>query len=124
VSQAESSDARKTAIEAISPGLTDAAERRLGDGDLLEIRSDETAAVGAFGLDYARADGVDPDLLRAELVGQHAGDGVDRALSAGVNRAAWGCDAADEGANVDGSSSNPSRRSTRNRSRHLQTVAL
>jgi len=83
------------------PGLTDAAERGLGDGELLEIRSDEAAAVGAFGLDYARTDGVDPDLLRAELAGQHAGDGVDRALSAGVNRAAWRCDAADKGANVD-----------------------
>jgi hypothetical protein len=32
--------------------LTGAAERGLGDGDLLEIRSDEAAAVGAFGLDY------------------------------------------------------------------------
>ena len=83
------------------PGLTDAAERGLGDGDLLEIRSDEAAAVGAFGLDYARTDGVDPDLLRAELAGQHAGDGVDRALSAGVNCAASRCDAADKGANFD-----------------------
>jgi hypothetical protein len=83
------------------PGLTGAAERGLGDGDLLEIRSDEAAAVGAFGLDYARTEGVDPDLLRSELAGQHAGDGIDRALSAGVNRATWRCDAADKGANVD-----------------------
>jgi hypothetical protein len=32
--------------------------------------------VGAFGLDYAGTEGVDPDLFRAELAGQHDGDGV------------------------------------------------
>jgi hypothetical protein len=67
--------------------LADAAERGLRDGDLLEVRSDEAAAVGAFSLDHAGTDGVDPDLLRAELAGQHDGDGIDRGLGAGVNRA-------------------------------------
>ena len=60
--------------------LADAAERSLGDGGLLEIRSDYAATVGAFSLDHARIDGVDPDLLRAEFSGEHASDGVNRAL--------------------------------------------
>jgi hypothetical protein len=50
--------------------------------------------VGAFSLDHAGIAGVDPDLLRAELAGKHAGDSVDGALSAGVNRAVRKCDAA------------------------------
>jgi hypothetical protein len=33
--------------------LTDAAEWRLREGELFELRSDEAAAVGAFSLDYA-----------------------------------------------------------------------
>jgi hypothetical protein len=81
--------------------LADAAERGLRDGDLLEVRSDEAAAVGAFSLDHAGTDGVDPDLLRAELAGQHDGDGIDRGLSAGVNRAVRKSDATGNGANVD-----------------------
>ena len=80
--------------------LADAAERGLREGGLFELRSDETAAVGAFSLDYAGTDGVDPDLLRAELAGQHDRDGVDRGLSAGVNRAVRRCDATGNGANV------------------------
>ena len=81
--------------------LADAAERSLRDDGLLEVRADEAAAVGAFGLDHAGIDGVDPDLLRAELAGEHAGDGVDRALGAGVNRAVRRRDAAGDGADVD-----------------------
>ena len=73
--------------------MADAAERRLREGELFELRSDEAAAVGAFSLDDAGTEGVDPDLLRAELAGQHDGDGVDRGLSAGVNRAVRRCDA-------------------------------
>jgi hypothetical protein len=53
--------------------FADAAERSLRDGGLLEIRSDDAAAVGAFSLDPAGIDGVDPDLLRAELAGERAG---------------------------------------------------
>jgi hypothetical protein len=56
--------------------------------------------VGAFSLDYAGTDGVDPDLLRAELAGKHGGDGIDRGLRGGVNRAVRRCDAANNGANV------------------------
>src|SRR5271170_1025574 len=74
--------------------LADAAKRGLREGGLFELRSDESAAVGAFSLDYAGTDSVDPDLLRTELAGQHASDGVDGSLSAGVNRAVWRCDAA------------------------------
>src|SRR5260221_1106637 len=80
--------------------LADAAERGLREGELFELRSDEAAAVGAFSLDYAGTEGVDPDLFRAELTGQHDGDGVDRGLSAGVNRAVRRCDVTGNGAHV------------------------
>ena len=73
--------------------LGDAAERSLRQGGLLEIRSDETAAVSAFSLDHAGTKGVDPDLLQAEFAGQHAGDGIDRCLSTSVNRAVRNFDA-------------------------------
>ena len=63
-------------------GLADAAKRSLRENGLLEIRSDESPAVGAFSLDHAGTEGIDPDLLRAELAGQHDGDGVDRGLRA------------------------------------------
>jgi hypothetical protein len=56
--------------------------------------------VGAFSLDHAGIDGVDPDLLRAQLAGEHAGDGVNRALGAGVNHAVRRCDATGYGADV------------------------
>jgi hypothetical protein len=81
--------------------LADAAERRLREGELFELRSDEAAAVGAFSLDYSGTEGVDPDLFRAELAGQHDRDGVDRGLGAGVNRAVRRCDATGNGADVD-----------------------
>ena len=81
--------------------LADAAKRSLRDGGLLEIRSDDATAVGAFSLDHAGIDGVDPDLLRAEFAGEHAGDGVNRALGAGVNHAVRRCDATGNGADVD-----------------------
>jgi len=80
--------------------LADAAEWGLREGGLFELRSDPAAAVGALSLDYAGTDGVDPDLLRAKLAGQHASDGVDGSLSAGVNRAVRRCDAANNGAHV------------------------
>ena len=81
--------------------MADAAEGSLRDGGLLEIRSDDAAAVGAFSLDHAGIDRVDPDLLGAELSGEHASDGVNRALGAGVNRAVRRCDATGNGADVD-----------------------
>ncbi len=80
--------------------LADAAERGLREDGLFELRSDEAAAVGAFSLDYAGTNSVDPDLLRAELAGQHASDGLDGSLSAGVNRTVRRCDAANNGAHV------------------------
>ena len=80
--------------------LADAAERRLREGELFELRSHEAAAVGTFSLDYSGTEGVDPDLFRAELAGQHDRDGVDRGLGAGVNRAVRRCDATGNGAHV------------------------
>ena len=44
---------------------------------------------------------VDSDLFWTEFAGEHAGNGVDRALGAGVDRAARRRDAADDGTDVD-----------------------
>ena len=81
--------------------LADAAERGLRDGSLLEVGADEARGVYAFGLDHAGVDGVDADLLRAEFFREDAGDGVDRALGSGVDRAVRRRQAADDGADVD-----------------------
>ena len=43
--------------------MADVAERGLGEGGLFELRSDEAAAVGAFSLDYAGTDSVDPGIF-------------------------------------------------------------
>ena len=82
-------------------GLTDASERGLGDRSRLEVRADNAGAVRAFGLDHAGIQRVDADLLWAELAGEHAGDGVDRALGARVNRAVRKCDATGNGTDID-----------------------
>src|SRR5438105_4150931 len=82
-------------------GLTDASEWGLGDRSRLEVRADNARAMRAFGLDHAGIQRVDADLLRAELAGEHAGDSVDRALGAGVNRAVRRCDATGNGADID-----------------------
>jgi hypothetical protein len=52
-------------------------------------------------LSAAGIDGVDLDLLGADLASEHAGDGVNRGLGAGVNRAVRRCDATGNGADVD-----------------------
>src|ERR1700693_1864977 len=81
--------------------LTDAAERGLRDDSRLEVGPDEACGVYAFGVDHAGIDGVDADLLRAKLIGEDTGDGVDRALRSGVHRAVWRRPAADYRADVD-----------------------
>ena len=55
----------------------------------------------AFSLDHAWIQRVDADLFRAEFAGEHAGDGVNRALCASVNRTAWRCKAASDRTNID-----------------------
>ena len=82
-------------------GLAGAAERGFGDGILVEIGADEAGGVGAFGFDDAGVEGVDADALGAELEGEDAGDGVDRTLGGGVDRAGGRRDAADQRADVD-----------------------
>jgi hypothetical protein len=57
-------------------GLTDASQRGLGDRSRLEARAEKAGTVRAFGLDHAGIQRIDADLLRTELAGKHAGDGV------------------------------------------------
>src|SRR4051794_2685732 len=66
--------------------LARTAERGLLDQLPLEVRADEPAGHRALGLDHPRVDRVDADAPRAEFLGEHAGDRVDRALGAGVHR--------------------------------------
>ncbi len=61
----------------------------------------EAGGVGAFGFDHPGIDRVHADLLGPKLARQHAGDGVDCALGSGVDGGGCGCDAADNGADVD-----------------------
>src|SRR5271169_2255430 len=81
--------------------LADTAERSLRDSPLLEVRTDETCRVRAFGLNHAGVDGVHADLPGAKFLGEDAGDGIDRALSPGIDRAAWRCQATDDRADID-----------------------
>ena len=81
--------------------LTDAAERGLRDGGSLEGGADETRGVYALGFDHARVDGVDADLLRAKLLGEDAGDGIDCALGSGVDRGVGRRQAANGRADID-----------------------
>ena len=55
----------------------------------------------AFGLDQARTHRVDADASRTQLARQHARDGIDRSLGAGVDGALGRQDACDVGADVD-----------------------
>jgi hypothetical protein len=57
--------------------------------------------VGTFGFDGPGVDGVDADFAGPEFFGERAGDGVDRAFGAGVNRGVRRRDTADDGADVD-----------------------
>src|SRR5277367_868748 len=82
-------------------GLSRAAEGRLGDETLLEIRADEARGGGAFGFYDSGVDGIDANFLGAEFPGKHAGDGVDGAFSGGIDRRIRRSDAADAGADVD-----------------------
>src|SRR5215470_19815991 len=60
--------------------LPDAAQRRLLDGELLHVRSDDSGADNAFSHYHAGIQRVNPDLPRPELASKHAGYGVNGAL--------------------------------------------
>src|SRR5215467_2129219 len=66
--------------------LPDAGQRGLTDNVFLEVRSEDSEAENAFGHDHAGIQRVNPNLPRPELARKHAGDGVNRALCAGVDR--------------------------------------
>lgn len=55
--------------------------------------------MGAIGFDQARIDGIDSDAARAQFLREHAGNRVNRALGAGVNRVLGRKDARDVGIN-------------------------
>lgn len=81
--------------------LTEAAQWGLGDDAFLEVRADETRGLYAFGLNHARVDGVDADLLRAQLLRQHARDRINRALGRRVHRGVRRRHAGDERTDID-----------------------
>src|SRR2546428_14065563 len=67
--------------------LPGAAQRGLRGRVLLPVGADEAPGARALGVDHARVDGVDPDLLRPQLAGEDARNPVDGGLGAGVHRA-------------------------------------
>src|SRR6266478_7773867 len=81
--------------------LPGAAQRGLRGRVLLPVGADEAPGARALGVDHARVDGVDPDLLRPQLAGEDARNPVDGGLGAGVHRAVRRRDAADRRADVD-----------------------
>ncbi len=107
VSQRASSEARNTAIEGDVVRLADAAERCLGNETGFHLRSDDAGGVRAFGLDHAGKNRVDADLARAELIGEHAGDRVHRALAAGIDGRLGGEDGGHGGGDVDDAGASP-----------------
>ena len=56
------------------------------DSIAFACRPVEPRRLDALGLDHAGIQGVDADLARRQLLRQHAGDGIDRALGGGVDR--------------------------------------
>ena len=100
MSQPESSDAGNSDGGDVANHAS-ATQWRLSDQVLFQIRTYDAATVCALGLNHTGIDGVDADLLRSELAGEHTGDGVQRALGAGVNRGIRRRQAANAGADVD-----------------------
>jgi hypothetical protein len=87
LTQVESSEARKTAMSAMSLGLADAAERGAGDYFLVEVAAEEAGGVDAFGFDHAGVEGVDANLLRPSSWASEPVIGVDGALGGAVDGA-------------------------------------
>src|SRR5271170_860326 len=81
--------------------LAETTEGSLRHCAFLEVTADEACGVDALGLDHSRVDRVDADLPRTKLLGENAGDGVDRPLGAGIDRGGWRSAAADYGTDVD-----------------------
>ena len=68
VSQPESSEARKTATEAMSPGWPVRPSGVCATSALFEVAADEAGGVRAFGFDDAGIDGVDANLFRGRIL--------------------------------------------------------
>ena len=68
---------------------------------LLEVAADEAGGMGAFAFHHAGIDGIDADLARAQFRSQNLGDGIHRALGAGIDGGAGNAHAADDGRDVD-----------------------
>ena len=83
--QPESSEARKTATEAMSPGWPRRPSGVWAIERLLEVGPMEAGGMRAFGFDHPGIDRVHADLLGPEFAGQHAGNGVHCALGSGVD---------------------------------------
>src|SRR6478735_1207242 len=76
--------------------LAGTAERRVLDGILFEFRTGDAGGVRALGDRQGGIERIDADFLRPEFLREHAGDGVDRALRAGVNGAVRRGDVGDD----------------------------
>src|SRR2546422_10748695 len=66
--------------------LPGAAQRGLRGRVLLPVGADEAPGARALGVDHARVDGVEPDLLLPQLAGEDARNPVNRGLGPGVRR--------------------------------------
>lgn len=84
-----------------------ASERGLCDEGFLEVGADHAGVACAFGIDRARVERVDADLLRTEFAREHAGNGIERSLGADVEDTARRGDAADHRADVDDATAFP-----------------
>src|ERR1043166_5219869 len=85
-------------------GLADAAQRRLRFGLLAHLALGDAGSVDAFGFDHAGIDRVDSNAARAEFLRERARDRIDRTFGAAVNRSAGDAQRADDGTDVDDTS--------------------
>lgn len=86
------------------PDLANPAEWRLVLVNGLEVRADRPGGMRAFGFDQTGTDGIDTDPARPEFPREHAGDRVNRAFRACVDRALGRMDTRDIRADVDNAS--------------------
>jgi len=84
VTHPESSEARKAATVAISPGWPMRPSGVFFSISFWKSPADESRGVGSFRFDHARTQRIDANLLGAEFLCERAGDGVHRALGGTV----------------------------------------